>query len=111
MRPAYSARTRLVTDPTSAGGVARTMSLPTSKTGYVLHPDEGEAHPSFVGGGSFVIKAAADQTGGKFAAVEFWGPKGFGSPIHVHSDDDEFFVVLEGEVRFRLGDEEINVGP
>ena len=42
------------------------MSLPASKTdGYVLHPDGGEAHPSFVGGGSFVIKATAEQTGGK----------------------------------------------
>jgi hypothetical protein len=60
------------------------MSLPANKTdGYVLHPDGGEAHPSFVGGGSFVIKATAEQTGGKFAAVEFWGPKGFGSPIHM----------------------------
>jgi len=88
------------------------MSLPANKTdGYVLHPDGGEEHPSFVGGGSFVIKATAEQTGGKFAAVEFWGPKGFGSPIHVHRDDDEFFVVLEGEVRFRLGDEDVDVGP
>ena len=87
------------------------MLLPTNKTdGYVLHPDEGEAHASFLGG-AFVIKATADQTGGKFAAVEFWGPKGFGSPIHIHSDDDEFFVVLEGDVRFRLGDEDVDVGP
>src|SRR2546421_3554861 len=86
------------------------MSLPTSKTGYVLPADEGEAH-SFVGGASLVIKAAADQTGGKFAAVEFFGPKGFGSPIHIHSDDDEFFVVLEGEVRFRLGDDDVDMGP
>ncbi len=39
------------------------MSLPTNKTGgYVLHPDEGEAHASFLSG-SFVIKASADQTG------------------------------------------------
>ena len=88
------------------------MSLPTNKTdGYVLHPDGGEAHASFVGGGRFVIKATAEQTGGNFAAVEFWGPKGFGSPIHVHRDDDEFFVVLEGEVRFRLGDEDADLGP
>src|SRR5204863_3050509 len=87
------------------------MSLPTNKTGgYVLHPDEGEAHDSFLSG-ALVIKAAADQTGGKFAAVEFWGPRGFGSPIHVHSGDDESFVVLEGEVRFRLGDEDVDVGP
>ena len=86
------------------------MSLPTHQTeGYVLHPDEGEAH-HLMAGGRLVIKATADQTGGKFAAVEFSGPKGFGSPIHIHSDDDEFFVVLEGEVRFRLGDEETNVG-
>ncbi len=87
------------------------MSLPTNKTdGYVLHPDEGEVH-AWVLGAALVIKATADQTGGKFAAVEFSGPKGFGSPIHIHSDDDEFFVVLEGEVRFRLGDEEVYVGP
>jgi quercetin dioxygenase-like cupin family protein len=87
------------------------MSLPTNKTdGYVLHPDEGEAHASFAGG-AFVIKATSDQTGGKFAAVEFSGPKGFGSPIHVHSGDDEFFVVLEGDVRFRLGDGEADLGP
>jgi len=87
------------------------MSLPTNKTeGYVLDPDEGEVH-AWVLGAALVIKATADQTGGKFAAVEFSGPKGFGSPIHIHSDDDEFFVVLEGEVRFRLGDEEVYVGP
>ena len=90
---------------------SRTVSLPTNKTdGYMLHPDEGEAH-DFLAGGRFVIKATADQTEGKFAAVEFWGPKGFGSPIHVHTNDDEFFVVLEGEVRFRVGEEEVNVGP
>jgi hypothetical protein len=39
------------------------MSLPTNKTdGYVLSPDEGDAH-AFFGGGRFVIKATADQTG------------------------------------------------
>src|SRR5260370_39904136 len=88
------------------------MSLPANKTdGYVLHPDGGEAHASFVGGGRFVIKATAEQTGGNFAAVEFWGPKGFGSPIHVHRDGDEFFAVLAGEARFRLGHEAAGVGP
>ena len=86
------------------------MSLPDKTDGYVLHPGGGEAH-SFVGGGSLAIKATAQQTRGKFAAVEFWGPRGFGSPIHVHRDDDEFFVVLDGDVRFRLGDEDVDMGP
>ena len=86
------------------------MSLPSKTDGYVLHPDEGEAH-AFLFGGGLVIKASGEQTEGKFAAVEFSGPRGFGSPIHVHSNDDEFFVVLEGDVRFRLGDEEVDMGP
>ena len=87
------------------------MTLPMTTEGYVLHSNEGEAHEKFVGGGSLVIKASGEQTHGKFAAVEFRGPRGFGSPIHIHSDDDEFFVVLEGEVRFRLGEEDVVLGP
>src|SRR5260370_41833543 len=88
------------------------MSLPANKTdGYVLPPDGGEAHASFAGGGRFVIKATAEQPGGNFAAVEFWGPKGFGSPIHGHRDDGAFFGALEGEVRSRLGDEDADAGP
>jgi quercetin dioxygenase-like cupin family protein len=86
------------------------MSLPRTTDGYLLQPDEGEEH-GLVGGARLTLKATAEQTGGKFAAVEFQGPKGFGSPIHVHSDDDEFFVVLDGDVRFRLGDEVIDAVP
>jgi quercetin dioxygenase-like cupin family protein len=85
------------------------VSLPTKTDGYLLLPDEGEAH-AFLFGGELLIKASGDQTDGKFAAVEVRGPRGFGSPIHVHSNDEEFFVVLEGEVRFRLGHETVDVG-
>ena len=86
------------------------MSLPTKIDGYLLQTDEGEAH-GFFGGARFVIKASADQTVGKYSAVEWLGPRGFGSPIHIHSDDDEFFVVIEGSARFRLGDKEVDLGP
>jgi quercetin dioxygenase-like cupin family protein len=85
------------------------MSLPNKTDGYLLQPNQGEALD--LGPGRLTLKATADQTEGKFAAVEFWGPKGFGSPVHVHSDDDEFFVVLEGEIRFRLGDEVVDLAP
>jgi len=87
------------------------MTLPDRTDGYLLQPGEGEAHDSWPGGGRLFIKATAQQTLGKFAAVEFAGPRGFGSPIHVHSGDDEFFVVLDGEVRFRLGEEVVDAGP
>ena|SRR5438874_2765516 len=86
------------------------MTLPETTDGYVLQPGAGEVH-DFVGGARLSIKATAQQTQGRFAAVEFLGPKGFGSPVHVHSNDDEFFIVLEGDVRFRLGDEVTDAGP
>ncbi len=35
--------------------------------------------------------------------VERWGPRGAGSPLHVHSREDEWFYVTEGEVTFWVG--------
>jgi quercetin dioxygenase-like cupin family protein len=87
------------------------LTLPEGTDGYLLHAGAGEALDSFLGGARVTIKATAKQTQGRFAAVEFWGSKGFGSPVHVHSNHDEFFVVLDGEVRFRLGDEVTDAEP
>lgn len=33
--------------------------------------------------------------------MELRAPKGFASPLHIHRDEDEFFVVLSGEVRVK----------
>jgi hypothetical protein len=39
--------------------------------------------------------------------MELRAPKGFVAPLHRHRADDEFFVVLSGELRFQLGDDVI----
>jgi quercetin dioxygenase-like cupin family protein len=85
-----------------ARGTEPAMSLPRTTSGYALGPDEGEA--SWFEGALLLVKATGEQTEGRFAAVEFVAPKGFAAPLHVHRDDDEFFLVLAGEVRFQLGD-------
>ena len=36
-------------------------------------------------------------------AIEHLGPRGAGSPLHVHRREDEWFYVLEGEVTFWVG--------
>jgi len=77
------------------------MSLPNTTDGYEVGPDEGEA--LWFNGALLLVKASADQTGGRFAAVEFVATKGFASPQHIHQNDDEFFLVLSGQVRFQLG--------
>jgi hypothetical protein len=39
--------------------------------------------------------------------IELLAPRGFASPLHIHHSEDEFFVVLSGEVRVQHGDEVI----
>jgi len=39
--------------------------------------------------------------------MELLAPKGFASPLHIHRNEDEFFVVLSGEVRVRHGEDVI----
>src|SRR5437868_14581275 len=81
------------------------MSLPSTSNGYGLGPGEGEA--LWFNGGLTVLKATADQTDGRFTAIEILAPDGFGSPLHIHRNEDEFFVVLDGEVRVQHGDKVI----
>jgi quercetin dioxygenase-like cupin family protein len=78
------------------------MSLPGSTGGYALGPDEGEA--LWFNGGLGILKATTELTDGRFAAMELRAPKGFASPLHIHRAEDEFFVVLSGEVRLQHGD-------
>ncbi|MGH8927977.1 MAG: cupin domain-containing protein [Acidimicrobiia bacterium] len=81
------------------------MSLPPTSGGYGLGPGEGEA--VWFNGGLGVLKATGDQTEGRFAALELLAPKGFASPLHIHRQEDEFFVVLSGEVRVQHGEDVI----
>jgi quercetin dioxygenase-like cupin family protein len=63
-------------------------------------------------GGLMEIKARAEDTGGAFGVVEGHFPyKGYGPPLHVHSREDEAVYVLEGRIRFRVGDDEFVAGP
>ncbi|MCD2198055.1 cupin domain-containing protein [Actinomycetospora endophytica] len=56
------------------------------------------------------IRADKSQTGGKLAVSENWTPRGGGSPLHTHSQEDETFLVLDGELHFWLGDETFQQG-
>ena len=59
-------------------------------------PGEGE-HLWFFGGLT-TIKADGAETGGRVMVTEQLAPRGSGSPLHVHHNEDEWFYVLEGEL-------------
>ena len=63
-------------------------------------------------GGLMEIKARAEDTGGALGVLEgSFYHEGYGPPLHVHSREDEVMYVLEGQIRFRLGDDEFLAGP
>lgn len=57
-------------------------------------------------GGPLRYVARAEQTSGRLTAIVNVIPPGTGPPLHRHDDQDETWWVVEGAVRFRLGDEE-----
>jgi quercetin dioxygenase-like cupin family protein len=58
------------------------------------------------------IKARAEDTGGALGFLEGrFFEKGYGPPLHLHSGEDEAMYVLEGQIRFRVGDDEFVAGP
>jgi quercetin dioxygenase-like cupin family protein len=63
--------------------------------------DEGEARWWF--GALAVIKATAEDTGGRISIVEVTEPPGAEAPLHVHHREDEGFWILDGDVTFEVG--------
>lgn len=76
--------------------------------GFILKPEEGDlvwALGAYVAG-----KATGDNTGGAFELIEHTGPRGYASPLHTHINEAEAFYVVEGEVTFVIGEDEMSGG-
>ncbi|HZL54161.1 MAG TPA: quercetin 2,3-dioxygenase [Solirubrobacteraceae bacterium] len=73
-------------------------NVATSVKAAVVGPGEGDAY--WFLGTLATIKASAESTGGGVAVIEHLAPQGSGSPLHVHSREDEWFYVIEGELTF-----------
>ena len=71
----------------------------------VAGPGEGEA--LWFLGILATIKSSAETTDGAVAVIEHLAPRGAGSPLHVHSREDEWFYVIEGELTLWVGGETI----
>jgi quercetin dioxygenase-like cupin family protein len=71
-----------------------------------LRPGEGEA--LWFLGQLVTIKSSSESTGGRVGVTESLAPRGSGSPLHVHHNEDEWFYVIEGELTFWVGGEVIS---
>jgi quercetin dioxygenase-like cupin family protein len=75
---------------------------------FVNRPNEGETID--IWGSIYRFKALGEQTENAYTLVEVHGRSGFETPLHSHSNEEEGFYVLEGEVTLILGDEPVS-GP
>ena len=57
------------------------------------------------------IKVSGQDTGGRLAVFEYAGNLKGGPPLHLHHDQDEIYMVQEGEYLFQVGEMRQLVGP
>ncbi len=74
----------------------------------VVHPGEGRAGD--LGSIGVVFKLWGHDTGGALSIVEHPFPVGALAPPHLHTMEDEYSIVTEGEIGFRSGDREVVLG-
>ncbi len=75
----------------------------------VLRPGEGRSY--HMGGMSALFKADERETANQYSISEWWlEPNTQGPGAHSHPEDDVFYV-LEGTMRFLIGDEWIDCPP
>lgn len=74
----------------------------------VVLPGEGEERD--LGSIGVVFKLFGEQTNGDVSIVEHPFPVGACVPPHLHTREDEYSIVTEGEIGFRSGDREVVLG-
>src|SRR5215475_2970064 len=75
----------------------------------IVQPGEGPAGD--LGSIGVAFKLWGKDTGGAVAIVEHPFPVGALVPPHLHTREDEYSIVTEGEIGFRSGDREVVLGP
>jgi quercetin dioxygenase-like cupin family protein len=90
------------------GGEEQMSNVTTNAEPSLVGPGESDAY--WFLGALATIKASTETTGGGVAVIEHLAPRGHGSPLHVHTREDEWFYVLEGELTFWV-DGEVSAAP
>lgn len=75
----------------------------------VRRRDEGQAWWWF--NSLTLVKASSNETGGLLTVLDVFEPPHEAVPLHVHQNEDEAFMILEGAASFVIGDETAEVGP
>jgi len=76
-----------------------------------LYVKQGQGKLITVGHDSTFFKACGSQTDGRFDFMETLVHPLQGPPLHIHSEQDDTFYVLEGQLTVQIGEEIMDLGP
>jgi mannose-6-phosphate isomerase-like protein (cupin superfamily) len=76
--------------------------MTTGADAIVLEPGGGRKFS--IGADEVFLKGSTEHEGDGFSVVEYRGAVQPGPPMHVHHSFEECWVILEGEVEFRVAD-------
>ncbi|HEY9076289.1 MAG TPA: cupin domain-containing protein [Anaerolineaceae bacterium] len=74
----------------------------------IVQPGAGKDLHAF--GNVLSVLIGGEQTGGSLAVMSEATPPGGGPPLHVHSAEDELFLVAEGQISYFVNGQWIEVG-
>jgi quercetin dioxygenase-like cupin family protein len=86
-----------------------TLLSPITPTAEPYVTEQGEPHWYGNGLWEFLIPAAA--TGGQLSVFRATMPEGFSPPRHIHTREDEVFLVLDGEATFDIDGRRLHAAP
>ena len=54
------------------------------------------------------VRVSCDEGQDRISVLEHRAPHGDSPPLHIHRNEDEAFHILEGEIAFRLGEDDLH---
>ena len=78
--------------------------------GQVVVRGPGEGTALWMLGGLYEVKASGEETGGTATVMEMTIPEGMGPPPHIHNGAEATYV-LEGNARYHIDGQTVDVGP
>lgn len=86
------------------------MNEMAKEVAAIVLPDEG-GRALWHLGALLTFKALGSETNGQFWALEGLADRNMAVPLHAHRHEDELWYVIEGTIRFTVGDEVRDAGP
>ena len=80
-------------------------------TGAVVIPPGDGISVENPAGGILTFKVLGEQSRESLTAADTAAAPGEGPPLHVHREQDELILLLDGAMRIRLGDSVVDAGP